>query len=379
MSIWQSKNYQIKKTLSTSKHNDCMIVKCFSFSNRRWTGRSVKFWVKDPLLGPVLMTAFNIVTCTATLLRPRQQSAPFHHNRLSNDTLSIARPNSLWAELQTTVGPLRKIRMTSNSLFHPRLQYPRTLHRDGVTNKNSRRDIGPTVLVCNQVTCQRPCMMSWQHSFFCKHDWRLKAYLIQMRCAHTEVRLCIVQLSCVCLWTTNKEGKMLVCNVHVMYDLSHVENWEYLQFFPSCATTCVLDFPRQNKTDVSSLRPRWDGQFGPGPVCNGLEPKWLRSVVVVRIFEHVLPYRKTTQLFLREFFPPWKFFNCFSRETWFKHFFTLLYNSFIRFAFTLNASQVHVIKKWRWFVKINVLHQFLPHGNRILLHFSLLNIIDVYR
>ena len=29
------KNYQIKKTLSTSKHNDCMIVKCFPFSNRR--------------------------------------------------------------------------------------------------------------------------------------------------------------------------------------------------------------------------------------------------------------------------------------------------------------------------------------------------------
>ena len=48
-----------------------------------------------------------------------------------------------------------------------------------------------------------------------------------MRCAHTEVRLCIVQLSCVCLWTngkktTNKEGTMLVYNVYVNI-LSHVK------------------------------------------------------------------------------------------------------------------------------------------------------------
>ena len=63
----------------------------------------------------------------------------------------------------------------------------------------------------------------------------LKAYLIQMRCAHTEFRLCIVQLACICLWTngkktTNKEGTMLVYmySVHVMYILSHIENWEYL-------------------------------------------------------------------------------------------------------------------------------------------------------
>ena len=101
----------------------------------------------------------KLITKNVTLFRPnnRQQSAPFHHHRLSNDTLSIARPNSIWTELQAAVGPLRKNRLTSNSLFH---QHLRTLHRDGLTNKNSRRDIGLTVLVCNQVTCQRPCMMS---------------------------------------------------------------------------------------------------------------------------------------------------------------------------------------------------------------------------
>ena len=58
--------------------------------------------------------------------------------------------------------------------------------------------------------------------------------MIEVRCARTEVRLCIVQLSCVCLWTnwkktTTKERTMLVCSVYVMYILSHVEDWEYVQ------------------------------------------------------------------------------------------------------------------------------------------------------
>ena len=66
-----------------------------------------------------------------------------------------------------------------------------------------------------------------------------KACSIQMRCVHTEVRLCVVQLSCGCLWTngkktTNKEGTMLVYNVYAMHILSRVENWEYLH---PCSTT----------------------------------------------------------------------------------------------------------------------------------------------
>ena len=47
-----------------------------------------------------------------------------------------------------------------------------------------------------------------------------------MRCAHTEVRLFNVQLSCICLWTNGKDNKqdtMLVYNVHEMYILSNVK------------------------------------------------------------------------------------------------------------------------------------------------------------
>ena len=68
--------------------------------------------------------------------------------------------------------------------------------------------------------------MSWWHLFQWKHDWRLMAYLIQVRCAQTEVRLCFAQLSCVCLWTnwkktTNKERRM--CSTHVRTTISHVQ------------------------------------------------------------------------------------------------------------------------------------------------------------
>ena len=57
-----------------------------------------------------------------------------------------------------------------------------------------------------------------------------------MRCAHTEVRLCIVQMSCVCLctnWkkTTNKEGTMLVYAMHI---LSHVEKMGILTPLLNC-------------------------------------------------------------------------------------------------------------------------------------------------
>ena len=47
-------------------------------------------------------------------------------------------------------------------------------------------------------------------------------------------------------------------------------------------------------------------------------------------------------------------------------------NNFIRFAFTLSASRFFVNKKWCWFSKINVFHQFLPHGSHILFFFSIM-------
>ena len=51
--------------------------------------------------------------------------------------------------------------------------------------------------VWNQETCPQTCVMSWWH--FSLQTW---FYSIHVRCAHTEVRLFIVQLSCVCLWTS---------------------------------------------------------------------------------------------------------------------------------------------------------------------------------
>ena len=59
-------------------------------------------------------------------------------------------------------------------------------------------------------------------------------------------------------------------------------------------------------------------------------------------------------------FPPWWFFSCSSRNTWFKHFFMFLNNDFIRFAFTLSTSQIYMVEKRCWFVWINAVHQFLP-------------------
>ena len=43
------------------------------------------------------------------------------------------------------------------------------------------------------------------------------------------------------------------------------------------------------------------------------------------------------------------------------------------------GSQIHVVKKCCRFVKINVFHQFLPHGSHFLLLSSHLDVIHVYR
>ena len=49
-----------------------------------------------------------------------------------------------------------------------------------------------------------------------------------------------------------------------------------------------------------------------------------------------------------------------------------------RFAFALSASQVHVIKKRRGLLQINVFHQFLPHQIEILLLSIQFHVIHVY-
>ena len=79
---------------------------------------------------------------------------------------------------------------------------------------------------------------------------------VRSRCACTEVRQCIVQLSCVCLWTSylkkSREGTMLVhrgqcsCRVHSV----NCSNWEYLH---TCSTgsTCSKALSRYHPYNPS--------------------------------------------------------------------------------------------------------------------------------
>ena len=78
-------------------------------------------------------------------------------------------------------------------------------------------------------------------------------------------------------------------------------------------------------------------------------------------------------------FPPWQLFSCSSRNVWFKHLCVFLKNNFIRFAFTLSTSQVFVIKKWSWFVKINVFINFFHLGAIFCFFPTIFYVIHVYR
>ena len=85
-----------------------------------------------------------------------------------------------------------------------------------------------------------------------------------------------------------------------------------------------------------------------------------------RIFEHVLPCRRISQPSLREAFPTLVIFLLLQqkfRDS--KMSLLCIGNNFVRFAFTLSKSQVYMIKKWCWFVKINDFHKFLSHGSHI--------------
>ena len=67
--------------------------------------------------------------------------------------------------------------------------------------------------------------------------------------------------------------------------------------------------------------------------------------------------------FCARFLPPWQFFSCSSRPSWFEkncqHSST---DSFVRFAFTLKTTQMRMVKKRCWFSKTDQFHLFLPHG-----------------
>ena len=92
-----------------------------------------------------------------------------------------------------------------------------------------------------------------------------------------------------------------------------------------------------------------------------------------RMFEHLLPCCRTTQPSLCEGFPHPGNFLLLQQK------YVLLNNYFVRFASTLSTSQIHMVKKWCWFVKINIKNKVLPHGSHILLLARHFNIIHVYR
>ena len=75
------------------------------------------------------------------------------------------------------------------------------------------------------------------------------------------------------------------------------------------------------------------------------------------ISEHVLSRRKTTLFFFAWSFSTLEIFIYSSRKSTFEHFSVLLDNNFVRLTFAFSASQIYVIKKWIWFIKINSLHQ----------------------
>ena len=99
-----------------------------------------------------------------------------------------------------------------------------------------------------------------------------------------------------------------------------------------------------------------------------------------RTFSRVLPCRRTTRLFLREVFPTLvtnfsvavtEFRDSNSSLCWST-------NSFVRFTFTLSASQIHMVEKWCWFVKIHEFHQFLAHRSQIQFLSSHFHVIHVF-
>ena len=76
---------------------------------------------------------------------------------------------------------------------------------------------------------------------------------------------------------------------------------------------------------------------------------------------------------------PGNFFSCGPRNSWFEHLVVLVNNSFVGFTFTSGASEIYIIKKWCWFVKINKFHQFLPRGSHILPSSHHFDVIHEYR
>ena len=99
------------------------------------------------------------------------------------------------------------------------------------------------------------------------------------------------------------------------------------------------------------------------------------STHMFRVSFHVVWPRDSL---VRGFLTPRQFFSCSSRNSWFEHFSVLLDYIFVRFTFTLSASQIHVVKKCSLFDKIDQFHRILPRGSLFLLSCSCFDVIHVF-
>ena len=85
----------------------------------------------------------------------------------------------------------------------------------------------------------------------------------------------------------------------------------------------------------------------------------------------------TSDSFRLRFWQPGNF-SVAAADSWFEHFSLFMNHTFVRFTFTISASQVHVVKKRCWFSQVNQFHHFLPHRIEVSLLSSHVNAIHMY-
>ena len=73
------------------------------------------------------------------------------------------------------------------------------------------------------------------------------------------------------------------------------------------------------------------------------------------------------------------FFSCCQQKLVIRTFLCGGQQDLVRFAFTLSACQVYVVKKRCWLNRINKFHKFLPHGSHVLLSSRHFDVIHVNR
>ena len=152
------------------------------------------------------------------------------------------------------------------------------------------------------------------------------------------------------------------------------------QFLPSTSISRQIVSIHRTILQLIQVPPSWNDDHP----CKALKlctivPSFCLHIhnISQRTFSRDLPCRWTTRQFLREIFSHLgNVFSCSCRNSWFEHFSVFVHNSFVRFCIHVECNcQMHVVKEWCWFVKINIFHQFLSPGSHILLLSSHVDVI----